>query len=130
MPTLVLDDGREVDVIKPNVQEKILAQSQYRREFKTSPADMVDVIQSVDWAVTISVFATLHRNGVPERMPDLLDDERIRYWHGRMRHGAGEIADAEAVADAKAEGEQSHNPSATEAAGGDPAAPTAPPSTD
>ena len=44
MPTLVLDDGREVDVIKPNVQEKILAQAQYRREFKTSPSDMVDVI--------------------------------------------------------------------------------------
>lgn len=127
MAKLTLNDGRVVDLErKPNVQEKVLAQTQYRRAFKTSPQDMSDVMASLDWMVALPLFITLHRAGVGERMPDLMDDERLNYWYGRTETEPGEVDD-----DESAEGEQSPHPP-VEPAAGDPAAatPSAPQSID
>ncbi|GAB2702333.1 hypothetical protein BKA24_001692 [Microbacterium marinum] len=105
MPQIRLTDDRVVDVVKPNVSEKVLAQTQYRRDLKTTPRDMFDVMQSVEWIVMLPVFATLQRHGCGERMPDLMGDDRIGYWRPRMTAGDGEVADFE-----ESEGEQSPDP--------------------
>ncbi|MCT2086775.1 hypothetical protein M3D75_11670 [Microbacterium enclense] len=105
MATLTLEDGRTVDIVrKPNVQEKVLAQTQYRKAFKTSPQDMADVMASVDWIVALPYFVTLHRAGVGERMPDLMDDDRLFYWFQRTVTEPGDIVEE------SAEGEQSPHP--------------------
>jgi hypothetical protein len=105
MAKLTLEDGRVVDLErKPTVQEKVLAQTQYRRAFKTSPQDMGDVMASLDWMIALPLFITLHRAGVGERMPDLMDDDRLNHWYARTEVEPGEI-DEEG-----AEGEQSPHP--------------------
>lgn len=112
MAKLTLDDGRVVDLErKPNVSEKVLAQTQYRRAFKTRPQDMTDVMASVDWMVALPLFVTLQRAGVPERMPDLMDDDRMSYWYSRVEVEPGEVDD-----DTDAEGEQSLHPPVAPAA--------------
>ena len=105
MAKLTLEDGRVVDLErKPTVQEKVLAQTQYRRAFKTSPQDMGDVMASLDWMIALPLFITLHRAGVGERMPDLMDDDRLNHWYARTEVEPGEV-DEEGV-----EGEQSPHP--------------------
>lgn len=106
MAQLELADGRVVDVVmRPSVQEKVLAQTHLRKAWGITPKQMVDTVQSIEWLSVLPIFATLIRNGVQVRMNELMEDEQVQAWGKRLRVEPGDIP----VED-ETEGEQSPHP--------------------
>lgn len=102
MAKVELADGRVLDIVRPTVQEKIVAQTHVRKAYKMTPTDMVEVAQSLEWLSMLPLFATLHRAGITVRMNELMEDDGMREWMKRIEVEPGDQVESE--------GEQSPDP--------------------